>query len=40
VLAAFIAAEATGGAWQPYALVAAVMAVSYLGSLILVRARH
>jgi len=40
VLAAFLVAEITGGTWQPYAGVAAVMAVSYLGSLVLVRARH
>jgi hypothetical protein len=40
VLAAFLVAEITNGTWQPYAWVAAVMAVSYLGSLLLVRARH
>ena len=39
VLAAFIVEEATGGAWQPYALVAAVMACSYIGSLLVLRSR-
>jgi hypothetical protein len=32
--------QAVGGAWQPYAFVAAVMAVSYVGSLVIVRLRH
>ena len=40
VLAAFVIADASGGDWQPYALVAVVMAVSYLGSLLVLRARH
>ena len=40
VLGAFVVADATGGDWQPYALVAVVMAVSYLGSLLILRARH
>jgi hypothetical protein len=40
VLGAFIVVDATGGAWQPYAFVGVVMAISYLGSLLLVRARH
>ena len=40
VLAAFVIADASGGDWQPYGLVAVVMAVSYLGSLLVLRARH
>jgi hypothetical protein len=40
VLAAFVVAEATGGAWQPYAFMASVIAASYLGSLVVVRIRH
>ena len=32
--------QATGGAWGPYALVAGVMGLAYLGSLAVVRARH
>ena len=40
VLAAFVIADASGGDWQPYALVALVMAASYLGSLLVLRARH
>lgn len=40
VVAAFAVAEATGGDWQPYALVAVTMAVAYLGSLVIVRVRH
>ena len=40
VLAAFVVADASGGDWQPYALVAVVMAASYLGSLLVLRARH
>ena len=40
VVVAFAVAEATGGDWQPYALVAVTMAVAYVGSLVIVRARH
>jgi Predicted membrane protein (DUF2178) len=40
VIAAFAVAEATGGDWQPYALVAVTMAVAYFGSLVIVRVRH
>lgn len=40
VVAAVAVAEATNGDWQPYALVAVTMAVSYFGSLVIVRARH
>lgn len=40
VVAAFAVAEATGGDWQPYALVAVTMAASYFGSLVIVRVRH
>ncbi len=40
VVAAFAVAEATGGDWQPYALVALTMAVAYCGSLVIVRVRH
>jgi Predicted membrane protein (DUF2178) len=40
VLGAFVVADATGGDWQPYALIAVAMAVSYLGALLLLRARH
>jgi hypothetical protein len=40
VLAIFALTQAGGGAWQPYALVAAVMGVSYAGSLVIVRLRH
>ena len=40
VLVAFLVTDATGGAWQPYALMASVIALSYVGSLVLVRARH
>jgi hypothetical protein len=32
--------EATGGDWQPYALVAVTMAVAYVGSLVIVRVRY
>ena len=39
-LGAFAIAEATGGAWQPYAMMAVVMGLAYLGSLVVVRARH
>jgi hypothetical protein len=40
VLVAFIVTDASGGAWQPYAFMAAVIALSYLGSLLVLRARH
>ena len=40
VLGAFVVADATGGDWQPYAFIAVVIAVSYLGSLFILRARH
>ncbi len=40
VVVAFAVAEATGGDWQPYALVAVIMAVAYVGSLVIVRVRH
>jgi hypothetical protein len=40
VLGAFVVADATGGDWQPYALIAVVIAVSYLGSVLVLRARH
>lgn len=39
-LGAFVIADASGGDWQPYAFIASVIAVSYLGSLVVVRARH
>ena len=40
VLAAFVIADASGGDWQPYGFMGVVMAVSYLGSLLVLRARH
>ena len=40
VLGSFVIADASGGDWQPYAFIASVIAVSYLGSLVFVRARH
>ena len=40
VLGAFVVADATGGDWKPYALIAVVIAVSYAGSLLVLRARH
>ena len=40
VLAILALSQVGGGAWQPYALVASVMAVSYVGSLVIVRLRH
>lgn len=40
VLGAFIAADAIGGDRTPYAFMGAVMAIAYLGSLLLLRLRH
>jgi len=40
VLAMFVGVDAQGGDWHPYAFMAAVMAVAYVGSLLLVRLRH
>ena len=40
VLAAFVVADATGGDWQPYGFMGVVIAVSYLGSLLVLRTRH
>lgn len=40
VLAAFVAADAMGGDRAPYAFMGAVMAIAYLGSLLLLRLRH
>lgn len=40
VLGAFAVADASGGDWQPYANIAVVMAISYLGSLLVLRIRH
>ncbi len=40
VLAAFVVADATGGDWRPYGFMGVVIAVSYLGSLLVLRARH
>ena len=40
VVGAFAVAEATGGDWQPYALMAVTIAVAYVGSLLIVRFRH
>jgi hypothetical protein len=39
ILAALIVADATHGDWMPYAFMGAVMAVSYAGSLAVVRLR-
>jgi hypothetical protein len=39
-IGALAVAQATGGDWQPYATVAVIMAIAYLGSLVVVRARH
>jgi hypothetical protein len=38
-LAGVVIAQATGGAWMPYALICVVMAVSYAGSLLVLRLR-
>jgi len=40
VLAAFAVAEASGGDWAPYAFIATVMGLAYIGSLLVVRLRH
>lgn len=40
ILAAFVVAQVTARDWAPYAFIGAVMAVSYVGSLVLVRIRH
>jgi hypothetical protein len=40
VLGAFIAADTSGGDWLPYAFVASVMAVSYVGAVAILRLRH
>ncbi len=40
VLAAFVVTQASGGAWQPYALIAAVLGLSYVGSVVVLRAAH
>lgn len=38
-LAAFVVAEATGADWLPYAFICVVIAIAYLGSLVLLRIR-
>jgi hypothetical protein len=38
-LAAFVVSDATGGDWTPYAFIAAVMAITYAGSLGILRLR-
>jgi hypothetical protein len=40
ILAGFLLALASGGAWQPFALIGAVMAVTYIVALVVVEARH
>jgi hypothetical protein len=40
VMIAFLVANATGGDWKPYAFMGAAMAVSYFGSLVVLRVRH
>lgn len=40
LLAVFVVTDVSGGDWVPYALIGAVMAVSYLGSLLVLRLRH
>ncbi len=39
-IGALAVAQATGSAWQPYAIVAVIMALAYVGSLVVVRATH
>lgn len=40
ILGAFVIADATGGEWAPYAFMGAVIAVTYVGSLLILRLRH
>ena len=40
VLGAFLVADASGRDWLPYAFLASVMAVSYVGALAILRLRH
>lgn len=40
VLGAVVVAQATAGEWLPYAFIGAVMAASYLVSLLVLRFRH
>jgi hypothetical protein len=40
VLGAFIVADASGSDWLPYAFMASVMAVSYIGAVAILRLRH
>lgn len=40
IVVAFIVAEAGRGDWTPYAFIAAVMAIAYIGSLLVLQARH
>ena len=40
VLGAFVVADASGRDWLPYAFIASVMAVSYVGALAILRLRH
>ena len=39
VLAAFVVVQASGGDYLPYAFMGAVMAIAYIGSLVLIRLR-
>jgi len=39
VLIAFVVTDATGGEWLPYAFMGAVLALSYVGSLVVLRFR-
>jgi predicted membrane protein DUF2178 len=40
VLGAFVVTDASRGDWAPYAFIAAVMALAYIGSLLVLQARH
>jgi hypothetical protein len=40
ILGAFVWTLASGGPWQPYALVGAVLALAYVGSLLYLQARR
>ena len=40
VLGAFVVANASRGDWMPYAFMSAVIALSYFGSLAVLRVRH